>query len=552
MSSESQFNISNQLLGLHTNLKNCKRKPGSTSNEQEYFVEDNEDIDDISNETDSLGKDKKSLQKNSTSKISGKEPNTIISTSLPADNMIEDNEIKILKVFDSHMVKSIQNEDALQKVSSVNILKVDSTYLTNTPLKCSDSNTFHSECCQEMNEFTDTLSTSKCDNNDSFRPEDKIQYLKLLQSFGTTLSQKFDKFNDVSLVETEHSSGFQETHGIPANKCTRKLSVESSKSKVGKHRTRRQLQSSSKFDDTDVVESNVSRLCEKSKLKHKINKENSNRTVEIKRELSSGNNKKYNEKSQIKVSDSLENYDSGDTSFEDVSVTCKVKLQLPMLTRDMQKVIDNALIPEPRSEKLVEAFGMTITRRDMRTLSGLNWLNDEVINFYMELLKERGKLENYPSVYCFNSFFYTKLVTGGGHSSVRRWTRKVDIFSYDLIIIPIHLDVHWCLIAIDFEKRTVKYYDSMGSPNNKCLECIIKYLKAECLDKKKTHFNLSGWLIENVKDLPQQMNGSDCGVFSCTYAEFICRNADIVFTQYDMSFFRRKMVYEISVCELIM
>jgi sentrin-specific protease 1 len=47
---------------------------------------------------------------------------------------------------------------------------------------------------------------------------------------------------------------------------------------------------------------------------------------------------------------------------------------------------------------------------------------------------------------------------------------QVDIFSHDLIIVPVHLGVHWCLATIDFRNKAVKYYDSMGSPNNKCLQ----------------------------------------------------------------------------------
>ena len=31
--------------------------------------------------------------------------------------------------------------------------------------------------------------------------------------------------------------------------------------------------------------------------------------------------------------------------------------------------------------------------------------------------------------------------------------------------------------------------------------------------------------------IPQQMNGSDCGVFTCKYAEYISRGAEITFTQ---------------------
>ncbi len=34
-----------------------------------------------------------------------------------------------------------------------------------------------------------------------------------------------------------------------------------------------------------------------------------------------------------------------------------------------------------------------------------------------------------------------------------------------------------------------------------------------------------------VQGIPQQMNGSDCGVFACKYAEYVSRGADITFSQ---------------------
>lgn len=33
------------------------------------------------------------------------------------------------------------------------------------------------------------------------------------------------------------------------------------------------------------------------------------------------------------------------------------------------------------------------------------------------------------------------------------------------------------------------------------------------------------------QDIPQQMNGSDCGMFACKFAEYITREADINFSQ---------------------
>uniref|UniRef100_A0A1B6D8K8 Ubiquitin-like protease family profile domain-containing protein n=1 Tax=Clastoptera arizonana TaxID=38151 RepID=A0A1B6D8K8_9HEMI len=223
---------------------------------------------------------------------------------------------------------------------------------------------------------------------------------------------------------------------------------------------------------------------------------------------------------------------------------------LPELTEEMKKKVEESWIPSPPGQIIVENFGQRITRSDITTLSGLHWLNDEVINFYMNLLIERGKSKNLPNIYAFNTFFYQKL-SSAGHSSLKRWTKKVDIFSQDMILVPIHLGMHWCLAVIFFKDKCIKYYDSMGGNNNKCLKLLLKYLEDESLDKKKLPYDTSDWKLENVKDIPQQMNGSDCGMFSCMFAEFISRNCKITFTQKEMPYFRIKMAYEIITGKLL-
>lgn len=60
---------------------------------------------------------------------------------------------------------------------------------------------------------------------------------------------------------------------------------------------------------------------------------------------------------------------------------------------------------------------------------GRKWLNDEVINFYFQLMMERAK-ENpaLPQLHAFSTFLYPT-VKKRGHSGVKRWTRKVDLFA---------------------------------------------------------------------------------------------------------------------------
>ncbi|KAF7266360.1 uncharacterized protein LOC143202559 [Rhynchophorus ferrugineus] len=223
--------------------------------------------------------------------------------------------------------------------------------------------------------------------------------------------------------------------------------------------------------------------------------------------------------------------------------------ELPPLDEDQNHIVERAFRGDP-NEVLARKFNLNITRRDLITLAGLNWLNDEVINFYMNLIIDRAKDSKWPRSYAFNTFFYPKLIKDGPQS-LRRWTKRVDLFSYDIVCVPIHLGMHWCMAIIDFREKSIRYYDSMGSPNNKCLDALRNYLEAEHLDKKGSVYDTSDIILENMENIPQQMNGSDCGMFSCTFAEYLTRNAKITFKQDDMPYLRKKMVVEIISGELL-
>ncbi|XP_032939206.1 sentrin-specific protease 1 isoform X2 [Catharus ustulatus] len=220
--------------------------------------------------------------------------------------------------------------------------------------------------------------------------------------------------------------------------------------------------------------------------------------------------------------------------------------EFPEITEEMEKEIKSLFRGGNQDEVLSEAFRLTITRKDIQTLNNLNWLNDEIINFYMNLLMERSKEKDLPAVHAFNTFFFTKLKTAG-YQAVKRWTKKVDIFSVDLLLVPIHLGVHWCLAVVDFRKKTITYYDSMGGINSEACRILLQYLKQESLDKKRKEFDTNGWALLSKKsqEIPQQMNGSDCGMFACRYAECISKDKPINFTQQHMPYFRKRMAWEI-------
>jgi sentrin-specific protease 1 len=74
----------------------------------------------------------------------------------------------------------------------------------------------------------------------------------------------------------------------------------------------------------------------------------------------------------------------------------------------------------------------------------------------------------------------------------------------------------------------------------------LKYLEWEHIDKKKSHFDTSGWQCLMPSSIPQQQNSSDCGVFACTFAERLSRNHAFDFGQDDMVSIRRRMILDIK------
>jgi sentrin-specific protease 1 len=140
-----------------------------------------------------------------------------------------------------------------------------------------------------------------------------------------------------------------------------------------------------------------------------------------------------------------------------------------------------------------------VNDQDLSRLRSSQWLNDEIINFYgaMILGRSEGCKENpgkgdakgkkLLNVHYFSTFFWSKLKEGYDRSRLAKWTKKVrdlfhpvrstrhcnspfftfqkiDIFSKDIILIPVnHSNAHWTGAAINFRLKRIESYDSMGN-----------------------------------------------------------------------------------------
>ncbi|CUM64079.1 uncharacterized protein PRCAT00001668001 [Priceomyces carsonii] len=194
------------------------------------------------------------------------------------------------------------------------------------------------------------------------------------------------------------------------------------------------------------------------------------------------------------------------------------------------------------NEIIVSDFQIEICTRDLRTLKDGQWLNDNVIDFYFNLITS-----NDPKVYGWTTHFYTTLESKG-YQGVSRWARrrKINLVEKDLILIPINImETHWALAVVDNVAKSMKYFDSLTTNGNmRALKIISNYMNHEA-ERLNISQNYDDYTFSENEKTPQQRNGSDCGVFTCTCARFIAKHEALSFGQKDMKIIRRRMAYEI-------
>ncbi len=209
------------------------------------------------------------------------------------------------------------------------------------------------------------------------------------------------------------------------------------------------------------------------------------------------------------------------------------------MTNGQEKYIDKLLSTQDINNNVND-----LLIKDLLALNGDNCLNDCIINQYFKLIVDRSV----GKIYAFSSFFYPKLKSSG-YDSVIRWTKGIDIFSFHLILIPIHLGFHWTLAVIFPCQNKIKYYDSLNADNEDCFLILREYLCQEYLRKKVFTTALGielEWKCSYEKAIPQQTNGVDCGAFICKYAEFLAREKAMTFEQATMPKIKRAMIWELT------
>lgn len=111
--------------------------------------------------------------------------------------------------------------------------------------------------------------------------------------------------------------------------------------------------------------------------------------------------------------------------------------------------------------------GIEVKANDYICLASDQYLNDVIIDFYLKyLLNQVLTVDQQAKTHIFSSFFYNTLTNtkhmGSSnkdvtltaaqkrHERVKKWTKNVNIFEKDYIVVPINQQSHWFLAIICF------------------------------------------------------------------------------------------------------
>ncbi len=183
-----------------------------------------------------------------------------------------------------------------------------------------------------------------------------------------------------------------------------------------------------------------------------------------------------------------------------------------------------------------------IKREDILRLTELNWLNDQVIQYFFDCFRlEHGT----PQKLIMDIILVTRNVMNNIESDCQlHLFNSIYLSNVYEIYFPIHISDHFVLVRADFQRQELIYYDSMKK-GTKYIACIISKV-VKYLDLLFAYKGFKPFAWKNTSaDCPQQSNTNDCGVFMCMALSSLYVNTPLVHTQADMPQYRIKMAVDI-------
>lgn len=150
-----------------------------------------------------------------------------------------------------------------------------------------------------------------------------------------------------------------------------------------------------------------------------------------------------------------------------------------------KKVTNGAVASKPSSRCIIEyprnvRGASSVTVQSYECLASGEYLDDAIIDFYAEYLRhEMLSAEQRKRTHIFSVFFHNVLTARSSrgrystpnltaaqkrHERVAKWTKDVNIFEKDFLIVPINTRNHWFLAIVCFPSLELPVFMDTNEP----------------------------------------------------------------------------------------
>ena len=99
-----------------------------------------------------------------------------------------------------------------------------------------------------------------------------------------------------------------------------------------------------------------------------------------------------------------------------------------------------------------------------------------LLRLYHFFDKNKPAQDYIEKIFCW---LIASLASLAHNERVKRWTNRINIFSYQFVLMPILENYHGSLVVIDVLDKQVNFYDSMQRDSQNCLIAVRDYIQQD-------------------------------------------------------------------------
>ncbi|OQV18377.1 putative Sentrin-specific protease 8 [Hypsibius exemplaris] len=178
--------------------------------------------------------------------------------------------------------------------------------------------------------------------------------------------------------------------------------------------------------------------------------------------------------------------------------------------------------PFYENEVVLSFFDTLIYGRDLELLNGNHWLNDQIIGFYNEYLEKFAYADQRTDIALVHPDVVFACLSVDA-TSAAEITKDLKLSEKKYVFMPVNNNgnvqeaggTHWSLLVYHRPENSFFHFDSWSENNLPNARDLAGVMGAALGVSDKPAF-------AQRRDVPQQHNGFDCGMYVMCFSELLC------------------------------